>query len=356
MTIELRLKGREQQWTLSGEHLRLGRGASCEAALPATEYPMVSREHARLEASDGGWKLVDLQSANGSYVNGERVSERRLAPGDVIRLGANGPEILVDWRPAAEARTVVGQFNAVDNDARTVVAPSSAAAENKTLIAPIDAIEARTMIGSAPQGEAKTMIGQIAPERDLSSAILDEAPTIRQEARTMIGQIPGEAKTMVGQISDDLESVRVSFPQAAPAAAKPAQEKIPAVTYKPLAPEEDPMIENKINALRGLVLTQLVVIAVLLIALLYSVQQVNKTRDEVVELRKQAGDAVQQFTPQLDDRIKQIDAKLGDFDSKSKQAEDHFVQRINTELPVMLDKYIDKKVKTAKTEHPELHQ
>jgi hypothetical protein len=102
------------------------------------------------------------------------------------------------------------------------------------------------------------------------------------------------------------------------------------------------MIENKINALRGLVLTQLVVIAVLLIALLYSVQQVNKTRDEVVELRKQAGDAVQQFTPQLDDRIKQIDAKLGDFDSKSKQAEDHFVQRINTELPVMLDKYIDR--------------
>lgn len=50
----------------------------------------VSRRHARLSRSgDGQITLADAGSANGVYVNGQRVTEAVLAPGDQIQVGDN---------------------------------------------------------------------------------------------------------------------------------------------------------------------------------------------------------------------------------------------------------------------------
>jgi signal transduction histidine kinase/CheY-like chemotaxis protein len=49
--------------------------------------PEVSRLHARCSPVDGGFEIEDLQSRNGTFVNGERVAHQRLALGDKIRLG-----------------------------------------------------------------------------------------------------------------------------------------------------------------------------------------------------------------------------------------------------------------------------
>jgi hypothetical protein len=49
--------------------------------------PGVSRNHAVMERRGSGIELMDLNSENGTFVNGERVGRRRLAPGDRIRLG-----------------------------------------------------------------------------------------------------------------------------------------------------------------------------------------------------------------------------------------------------------------------------
>ncbi len=50
---------------------------------------IVSKEHCHLDLIDGGrFILRDLGSLNGTYVNGERVSERILNPGDEIMLGS----------------------------------------------------------------------------------------------------------------------------------------------------------------------------------------------------------------------------------------------------------------------------
>jgi hypothetical protein len=48
----------------------------------------VSRRHAGIRKSEGGFELADLGSTNGVYVNGERVAKRRLQSADVIRVGA----------------------------------------------------------------------------------------------------------------------------------------------------------------------------------------------------------------------------------------------------------------------------
>jgi hypothetical protein len=49
--------------------------------------PAVSRRHAQITQTDKGWTIKDLQSENGTYVNGERVQERPLADGDRVQIG-----------------------------------------------------------------------------------------------------------------------------------------------------------------------------------------------------------------------------------------------------------------------------
>ncbi len=48
---------------------------------------LVSRLHCRLSASDDTVEVVDLESTNGTYVNGKRVTKARLAKGDTLRVG-----------------------------------------------------------------------------------------------------------------------------------------------------------------------------------------------------------------------------------------------------------------------------
>jgi transcriptional regulator of acetoin/glycerol metabolism len=47
----------------------------------------VSRRHARLRTGEEAVELEDLQSTNGTFVNGSRVEHARLRPGDVVRFG-----------------------------------------------------------------------------------------------------------------------------------------------------------------------------------------------------------------------------------------------------------------------------
>ncbi len=63
---------------------RIGREADNEVAIVE---PAVSRYHARLERRDAGVWLIDNGSTNGTLVNGVRVTERRLEPQDIVRIG-----------------------------------------------------------------------------------------------------------------------------------------------------------------------------------------------------------------------------------------------------------------------------
>ncbi len=47
----------------------------------------VSRRHAEISPVDGGYKVRDVGSLNGTYVNRERIDEAQLAPGDELQIG-----------------------------------------------------------------------------------------------------------------------------------------------------------------------------------------------------------------------------------------------------------------------------
>ncbi|RIK38728.1 MAG: hypothetical protein DCC55_20150 [Chloroflexi bacterium] len=76
--------GQEQEYLLGKPTIILGRGTTSDITLSDAR---VSRTHARLDCNDAGCTLTDLGSANGVLVNGKRVEQAVLAPGDVIALG-----------------------------------------------------------------------------------------------------------------------------------------------------------------------------------------------------------------------------------------------------------------------------
>jgi len=48
---------------------------------------LVSRRHARLDRTPKGWRIADLRSSNGTFVNGQRITEAVVTERDVIAIG-----------------------------------------------------------------------------------------------------------------------------------------------------------------------------------------------------------------------------------------------------------------------------
>ena len=71
---------------------RLGRSPDCRVIVGGPGAGVVSALHAELRYEDGAWRLADLGSRNGTYVNDRRLDAPVvLGPGDVIGLGESGP-------------------------------------------------------------------------------------------------------------------------------------------------------------------------------------------------------------------------------------------------------------------------
>jgi hypothetical protein len=56
-------------------------------AIPLTDDSTVSRRHARIWAENGGYKIHDEGSSNGTFVNGTRITDAPLRPGDEVSIG-----------------------------------------------------------------------------------------------------------------------------------------------------------------------------------------------------------------------------------------------------------------------------
>jgi Protein of unknown function (DUF3662)/FHA domain len=79
------LVGGGRRNVLSGSRVVLGRSREADIVL---QDPNVSRRHAEVRKDDGGgWQIVDLGSTNGIKVNGRRVDNQPLRPGDQVTIG-----------------------------------------------------------------------------------------------------------------------------------------------------------------------------------------------------------------------------------------------------------------------------
>jgi hypothetical protein len=83
--------GQEQTFMLRKQVTSLGRSSGNDIVI---DIPEVSRRHARIQFDSGRFQIVDLNSTNGTKVNGRRVASSIIGDQDVITLGTARLEII----------------------------------------------------------------------------------------------------------------------------------------------------------------------------------------------------------------------------------------------------------------------
>jgi pSer/pThr/pTyr-binding forkhead associated (FHA) protein len=91
--------GERRSFTVTREMTIIGRREDCDLRIPLGD---ISRKHCRMIREGDSIRLEDLGSSNGTYVNGQRVQEAILQPGDTVRVGPVLFVLQVDGVPADE--------------------------------------------------------------------------------------------------------------------------------------------------------------------------------------------------------------------------------------------------------------
>jgi len=97
-SLRLRLLPEEVILELPRPDVVVGRHSEADVRLT---HPDVSRRHCRLAFVDGRWRVQDLNSLNGVYLNNERIVDATIYEGDRLRLG--GQVLIVDMVNAGSA-------------------------------------------------------------------------------------------------------------------------------------------------------------------------------------------------------------------------------------------------------------
>ena len=94
-TLQIREAGVSRSCDI-GDDVEIGRGETATVRLADNTS---SKRHARLMRDAVGWRLVDLGSRNGTFVNGARIREVPLQPGERFQIGST--VITLEDRPGA---------------------------------------------------------------------------------------------------------------------------------------------------------------------------------------------------------------------------------------------------------------
>ena len=361
MEIEIELIGKSSKWALNQPLIRIGRSAKCDVTLPAKQYPSVGLEHVALEVFESSVRLAGGSGVHGdTYINDHPASEGAVVQtGDIVRLGAAGPELRIRFSEIS-SRPIVSGYEPT----RLIRLGEARPLHEATRVVSIPSMMSESEV-------RKPSIGAAANKFSLPPAPPPAAPTV--DAR-------------YSSLASSSASVRSGGVPPVDRSDRGQESRNPMLTQKPVTPGSQSVagatagggdlarIEAKLKFMQY---TQLATFAVLVMMFLWSFQlnrQLSQTQDDVRALRVQAQSAVSQFAPELDSKLsnfeKQIDgvdSKLkgteenmeADMDAKMKQAqnemfanidskmkatEDRMVNRMNTELPNLLDKYINQRL------------
>lgn len=81
---QLKGPGAPRDVPLELDEIVIGRAQDAHLQIDSTS---VSRQHAAVRRSESGFSLVDLGSANGIFVNSERIERAELRDGDSVQIG-----------------------------------------------------------------------------------------------------------------------------------------------------------------------------------------------------------------------------------------------------------------------------
>lgn len=105
MRFEIRHPNHREEVFSDSDFVVFGRDPSCDVVI---KDPRCSRRHASLRVTPDGFNLLDMGSANGVYVLGQKVEDAVLREGDVFSMGSVFVRILPDDIPATLAMPAPG--------------------------------------------------------------------------------------------------------------------------------------------------------------------------------------------------------------------------------------------------------
>jgi predicted component of type VI protein secretion system len=119
--VMFRSDGERRSFSMARDMTVIGRREDCDLRIPLGE---VSRKHCRILRDGDSLKLEDLGSSNGTFLNGTRVQEALLSPGDTIQVGPVVFVLQIDGQPsddelrpvmmeAAEGAAMLGEDDAM---------------------------------------------------------------------------------------------------------------------------------------------------------------------------------------------------------------------------------------------------
>ncbi len=195
-----------------GLTLFAGRTIECDIYLPS---PAVSRKHAVFLMRGGQCGIKDLDSSNGTYLNGERLTQPvRLKEGDAIQIGSYSILYEVERAPSYEeaARTVILPEEAFRNELPTRLAetPDTAPApESSPAAGPAEA---------APAAAAAAEGRILGPDESLPVGARSTTSRIRAAAEAVRENAasggPSPSDTSIGQITQESLNLRRQIPNA----------------------------------------------------------------------------------------------------------------------------------------------
>ncbi len=366
MDIEIVIVGESNKWVLNQPRIRIGQDSRCEVSLPAAKYPAVLGEHATLDGTDGSVKLVKGMRPGGDlFLNGYPATIGSMVrSGDVLRLGAGGPELRVRildqeavprsaeyeptrvlYQPSSTVHEAAPPRPAQTHEATRII--SAAPTPTTYSPAPPQAANVPTRQSYAPQGAHTVPASPYTPSPS-------NIPTRRLDvganggATQVIGTSGGYGQAR------GLES-SPSTPIAQTAASRAAEREIME------------SLEGKLKTLQLILMGNMVILLALFAWIYMQSKELSQTHRELGELRVQAQNAVGALTPSLDARLNVFEKRMDvmdqrvsaaqdqmikGMDAQAKLAEDRLANRMNAEIPAMLDKYVNKKVAELEAKKP----
>lgn len=155
----------------------LGRHNDCEVMIPDS---MVSGHHARVEFGDDGWVLTDLNSSNGTTVNGVAIETTPLKDGMIFNFGG----------------TIEIQFSLEDKPVSAETPPTAAAPAPVKPLAPAPA-PAKPVAPAPAEQAALAPMSRTAPEMGASEEDLALVQKMKEFTEIIRREV---AKVIIGQV------------------------------------------------------------------------------------------------------------------------------------------------------------
>lgn len=114
--LMLKGAGSKKNWELSQETTLLGRGDDCDVVIDDRQ---VSRHHAKIIRNDEGYFLVDLNSKNGTFLNGDQLvgESHILQDGDQLGIALSCRLVFVDADATAPLSMITAAKTGIKMDA-----------------------------------------------------------------------------------------------------------------------------------------------------------------------------------------------------------------------------------------------